>query len=318
MRIYLKVLVFCVSVLSFSCDDIIEEDLTNDIIQTVYPTEGVVIESNVVSFSWNALDGADDYRVQVYDLDQIKVHDTLVSNTLVSLPMTQGGYQWRVRGENSAYQSTYSFPVYFEVEETLILTNQQVVLSSPSNNYVTNNNNVSLVWGSLSAAEFYNLEIVKNNSLIVYQSGDITVTNFNLDSTILDEDAVYTWKVKALNHSNSTATVFSTRTLSVDTVNPNQPQNSQPVDNSSQGSATTVDFSWTIPADSGTVQSSISYTIEIASDTAFTDIIQTSNVNGTTFSQSFTTIGDYYWRITAKDAAGNVGLSSNYFKFTIN
>lgn len=318
MRIYLKALVFCFSVLSLSCDDIIEEDLTNDIVQTVYPTEGVVIESNVVSFSWNSLDGADDYRVQVYNLNQVKVHDTLVNSTSVSLPMTQGGYQWRVRGENSAYQSTYSFPIYFEVEETQILTNQQVILVSPSNNLITNNVNLSLSWDDLAAAEFYNLEIVKNSSLIVYQSGDITVTNFALNNVILDEDAIYTWKVKALNDSNSTETVFSSRILSIDTVNPNQPQNSLPANNSSQSSATTINFSWTIPTDSGNVQSSISYTIEIASDTAFTNIIQTSNISTTAFSQNFTNTGDYYWRITAKDSAGNAGLPSNFFKFTIN
>lgn len=318
MKIYLKALVFCVSALLFSCDDIIEEDLSNDIVQTVYPTEGSVVESNVVSFSWNELDGADDYRVQVYDLNQVKVHDTLVNNTYVSLPMTQGGYQWRVRGENSAYQSTYSFPIYFEVEETLILTNQQVILTSPSNNYITNNVNVSLNWDDLAAAEFYNLEIVKNSSLIVYQSGDITDTNFTLGNTILDEDAIYTWKVKAINNTNSTETVFSSRTLSIDTVVPNQPQNTLPANNSSQSSASTINFSWTIPADSGAVQSSISYIIEIASDTAFTNIMQSSNVNGTNFSQSFSIVGDYYWRITAKDAAGNNGTASNYFKFTIN
>lgn len=318
MKTYLKVLALCVSVLSFSCDDILEEDLTNDIIQTVFPTEGSVIESNVVNFSWNSLDGADDYRVQVYDLNQVKVHDTLVNNTSVSLPMTQGGYQWRVRGENSAYQSTYSFPVYFEVEETLILTNQQVILTSPSNNYVTNNVNISLNWDDLAAAEFYNLEIIKNSSLIVYQSGNITDTNFTLSNTVLDEDAIYTWKVKAINDTNSTETTFSSRTLSIDTVNPNQPQNTLPANNSSQSSAATINFSWTIPADSGSVQSSISYTIEIASDTAFSNILQTSNVSGTTFSQSFTSVGDYYWRVTAKDIAGNTGVASNYFKFSIN
>lgn len=318
MKIYLKALVFCLSTLFFSCDDIIEEDLSNDIVQTVYPTEGTVIESNVVTFSWNELDGADDYRVQVYDLNQVKVHDTLVNKTYISLPLTQGGYQWRVRGENSAYQSTYSFPVYFEVEETLILTNQQVILTSPSNNYITNNVNVSLNWDDLTAAEFYNLEIVKNSSLIVYQSGDITDTNFTLGNTILDEDAIYTWKVKAINNTNSTETVFSSRTLSIDTVVPNQPQNTLPANNSSQSSASTINFSWTIPADSGPVQSAISFKIEIASDTAFSNILQTSNVNGTTFSQSFSTVGDYYWRITAEDAAGNVGTTSNYFKFTIN
>lgn len=306
--------------LSFiSCDDILEEDISNDIVQTTYPFEGAVIESNVVTFQWNELDGADDYRVQIYDLDQIKVYDTLVSTVNVSLPMDEGEYQWRVRGENSAYESTYSFPVYFEVNESFDLTNQQVILSSPVTNFVTNSTTFTLAWDELSVADYYKLEIINNSTggTIVYQQDNITTTSITLNNTIISQDGSYTWKVKAFNSTSETST-YSSRNFSIDTVNPNQPQNSLPANNSTQTVNQTVNFSWTIPADSGTIQSTISYVIEIASDSAFTNILQSSNVSGTTFSQSFTATGTYYWRVTAKDAAGNIGTPSSYFTFTVN
>ena len=318
MKIINKILVVALTVLSVSCDDILEEDISNDLVQTVFPTESAVIESNVVTFQWNTLEGADDYRVQVYNSNQIMVYDTLVNNYTVVLPLTEGIYQWRVRGENSAYQSTYSFPVTFEVNQSLDLTEQQVILSSPVNNFVTNLNNFTLSWETLSAADYYKLEIIDatNGGVIVYQQDNIVATNVTLNNTIITQDAQYTWKVKGINTTSETA--YFSRSFSIDTVVPNQPQNSLPANNSTQVINQNVNFSWTIPADSGTIQSTISYVIEIATDTAFTNIIQTSNASGTTFQQSFTTARDCYWRVRAKDAAGNIGTNSSYFKFTVN
>ena len=318
MKITNKILVIALAILCFSCDDILEDDITNDLVQTVYPTESAIIESNVVTFQWNTLSGADDYRVQVYDTNQIIVFDTLVDNYTVVLPLTEGTYQWRVRGENSAYQSTYTFPITFDVDQSLDLTSQLVILSSPVNNFVTKQNNFTLAWETLSPADSYTIEIINATSggTIVYQQSGITTTSITLNNTIITQDAQYTWKVKGVNTTSET--VYASRNFSIDTVLPNQPQNSLPANNSTQIINQNLNFSWTIPADSGTIQSTISYVIEIASDAAFTNILQTSNATGTTFQQTFTSTGDYYWRVRAKDAAGNIGTNSTYFKFTIN
>ena len=102
--------------LSFiSCDDILEEDISNDIVQTTYPFEGAVIESNVVNFQWEELDGAKKYRVQVLDFDETVVLDSLVTKTSFLCPLSPGNYQWKVRGENFAYESNYSFSSTFSV-----------------------------------------------------------------------------------------------------------------------------------------------------------------------------------------------------------
>lgn len=318
MKITNKILVIALAILCFSCDDILEDDITNDLVRTVYPTESAVIESNVVTFQWNTLNGADDYRVQVYNTNQIMVIDTLVDSYSIVLPLSEGTYQWRVRGENSAYQSTYTFPITFDVDQSLDLTSQLVILSSPVNGFVTNQNNFTLAWETLSAADSYSIEIVNvtGGGTIVYQQSNIATTSITLNNTIITQDAQYTWKIKGVNTTSET--VYTSRNFSIDTVLPNQPQNSLPANNSTQIINQNVNFSWTIPADSGTIQSTISYVIEIASDTAFANILQTSNATGTTFQQTFTSTGDYYWRVRAKDAAGNIGTNSSYFKFTIN
>ena len=57
--------------------------------------------------------------------------------------------------------------------------------------------------------------------------------------------------------------------------------------------------------------------IEFSNSINFTPILQTSTVGTISFEQAFQSTGIYYWRVIAKDAAGNTGVSSNHFKFTI-
>ena len=93
-------LLLCIGVISLAaCDDIIEKDITGDMVIPLYPMNDTEIESNVVNFQWNELDGADDYRIQVYSESNNMVLDSLVNETNFTYPLAPGHYQWRVRGE---------------------------------------------------------------------------------------------------------------------------------------------------------------------------------------------------------------------------
>lgn len=318
MKAISKVLLGFLCLTFYNCEDILEEDISDDIVFTIYPTEDLIIESNVVNFQWNTLEGADDYRLQIFNTSQVILVDTLISQTQIILPLNEGNYQWRVRGENSAYQSTYSLPVSFLVNESEDLTSQQVILSSPANNFITNSNNFTLSWNSLSAADYYNLQLINNTlgGTIVFQQNNILANTLTLNSTILSQDGNYTWKIKGVNGVSET--VFSSRDFSLDTTLPNQPVNGLPANNSIQTINQNINFNWSIAADSGVIQSSISYRIEISNDINFTTILQASNISTNSFQQLFNSTGDYYWRVRAVDAAGNNGPFSNAFKFTIN
>lgn len=318
MKTISKVLFGILFLTFYSCEDILEEDISNDIVYTIYPTQNVTIESNVVNFQWNTLEGADDYRLQIFNTSQVKLVDILISQTQVTIPLSEGNYQWRVRGENSAYQSTYSLPVSFVVNESEDLASQQVILSSPVNNFMTNSNSFTLSWNSLSAADYYNFQLVNNTlgGTIVFQQNNILTNTLTVNNTIISQDGSYTWKIKGLNGLSET--VFSSRDFSLDTTLPNQPVNGLPANNSIQTINQNINFNWSIAADSGTIQSTISYRIEISNDVNFTTILQASNSSTNSFQQLFNSTGDYYWRVRAVDAAGNNGPFSNTFKFSIN
>lgn len=318
MKAISKVLLGFLCLTFYNCEDILEEDISDDIVFTIYPTEDLIIESNVVNFQWNTLEGADDYRLQIFNTSQVKLVDTLIARAQITIPLSEGNYQWRVRGENSAYQSTYSLPVSFVVNESEDLTSQQVILSSPVNNFMTNSNSFTLSWNLLSAADYYNFQLINNTlgGTIVFQQNNILNNTLTLNSTILSQDGNYTWKIKGVNGISET--VFSSRDFSLDTTLPNQPVNGSPANNSIQTINQNINFNWSIGADSGVIQSLISYRIEISNDINFTTILQASNVSTNSFQQLFNSTGDYYWRVRAVDAAGNNGLFSNAFKFTIN
>jgi hypothetical protein len=292
----------------FACDDILEEDITGDSIQVVSPLEGTIIEGNNVQFSWQHLDGADDYRVQVLSDNQIVVLDSLVSENQIEYSLNEGNYQWRVKGENFAYETEYTFPINFSVEVSEDLSNQNVVLATPSDNLYTNDPNITFTWNAITSADSYTFEVIRinNGETTIYQELGISATSISIDPSLFDVDAEYIWKIKAVN--NSSETPYSERTMFIDRIAPNIPALNTPSDNSINTSLVT--FNWTNGTDTGNIQSAITNTIEIASDINFNTILISDDTTNNTYQHTFSNASSYYWRVRAYDSAGNVSDNS--------
>lgn len=301
-----------------SCDDIFEEDITGQSITIVNPQNGDVIEGNTVQFLWNTIHGATKYNLQVYG-NNLLIVDTTITTPPFLMVLNEGIYQWRVKGVNFAYQTDYTFPVQFEVVQTEDLTNQIVVLGSPSDNLYTNNTNITFTWQALPSATSYTLEILK-----VTQTGNITVLleegistiSFTTDNTILNDDAHYIWRVKAVNETS--ATIFSSRNLYVDTVEPSLPILLTPEFEEEFDTNEQVNFSWNFGTDTGNFPSPIRSYFEIATDINFNTILENGSTSTTNVSFEFVTPGTYYWRVSGEDLAGNTGPFNQNGKFIIN
>lgn len=107
--------------LIISCDDIIEvPDISNETVSVLAPTDGVILTSTSVTFNWNAIENAENYRLQIAtptfaEAQQI-VTDSLTSDLSFTTILEVGSYQWRVRAENSDYQTVYTSQS-FTIEE---------------------------------------------------------------------------------------------------------------------------------------------------------------------------------------------------------
>ncbi|MBR9855761.1 MAG: hypothetical protein GYB37_14480 [Algicola sp.] len=289
------------------CEDIFEEDISDESITPISPLKNNVLVGNSVTFTWRTLNGADSYNLQVSRSSTSEVIlDSLIKKTSLSIPIVPGEYDWRVRGENFAYKSSYSFPIGFSVESTNDLSDQIVFLNTPSNNFYTNDNTVILGWSNLEFADSYNIQVSKivgNNSSIILQQQGILETEYTLDSSVLEEDALYQWSVKAVNDNSETP--YASRTIFLDTKAPDQPVLTSPNDDSVESKA--VNFSWDSGMDTGTVQSPLKSLLEIAIDENFTSIVKSYLLDGGSIGKQhdFSDIGEYYWRVKIEDEAGN-------------
>lgn len=99
-----------------SCEEFINEiNLENDQLVVIAPFDGATLTSGIIEFDWESMEGASSYRIQIarpnfQQPEQIlldeTIPDSLSTNTNISLEA--GIYQWRVRGQNSAYNSPYT------------------------------------------------------------------------------------------------------------------------------------------------------------------------------------------------------------------
>ena len=310
-RINKALAIFALLSVAYACEDIVEEDISNDSVQIIAPTEGVTIEGNTVNFSWMELDGADNYRIQISNEVQTIIVDSLLTGTTFNHNISPGDYQWRSKRVNFAYETAYTFPSGFSVEASDNLDNQSLELLTPSNGIYTNDDNFTFTWTPIETADSYTFELVKNDGgeqTVLGPITDIVTGNYTIDdSTVFDVDAEYIWKVKAVNATS--ATPNSQRSLFIDRVAPNQPALVSPTDMDTTTNLT-VNFNWTNGTDTGNLQSAITNTMEIASDVDFNSVIETFNTANNTHQFTFDSIGTYYWRVKANDAAGNASDNS--------
>ncbi len=304
--------------LCIACDDVLEDDITDDVVTIVSPKDQVDLEGNAVQFVWDALEGAEEYRIQVIEEEtQRRVLDSLVPGDSFTYGLNPGAYTWRIRGENFAYVTGYTFPSSFMLSSSDDLSNQIVFQTSPSDNFYTNDNSqIILTWSRLTAATSYTIIVEKTlqgNVSTEIQTPDLTDTNFTLSNVVLSEDAIYTWKVQALNETSETP--FSTRRILLDTQVPNQPALTAPANEARV--STTVTFTWNTGSDTGEVQSPISSVLEIATDQGFSNIVETVTTDQLSQQLDFADIGDYFWRVRANDQAGNQGTVSEARQITV-
>ncbi len=94
------------------CEAIFVENISNATVTTVAPSNESVISTGVIHFTWNSLEDATMYKLQIATPNftsavQVVV-DTLVENTSFSKELPIGNYQWRVKAVNSDYETAYT------------------------------------------------------------------------------------------------------------------------------------------------------------------------------------------------------------------
>lgn len=98
-------IIFC------SCDDIIEPDITSKQVEIKSPADGITIQTITPTFTWNAVDGATKYNIQIAypSFDKVQVlYDTTITKTVYSKQLNSGIFEWKVRAVNNNYYGAFT------------------------------------------------------------------------------------------------------------------------------------------------------------------------------------------------------------------
>lgn len=294
---------------SFSIQaEIFEDDISTETVTLIAPSEGAIITSDSVTFSWEEVIFAEEFTIQVATPNfenpiQVIVDETLTENSLSQM-LTDGSYEWRVKAKNSSSETVYS-SANFEVDSEISFEDQTVVIISPPDDFISNEPEINLQWQLVEGATLYRIQLIDpiDNSVVLEQ----TTIDTNIILTFPEGET--TWQVRAENASANTS--YSNQMLLVDSVSPNVPVLQTPMDLEEVPSAT-VTFTWTRDPIEGTAETDFIY---IYSDVELTNLILNEEVSDNTFTTTLENSQTYYWLMNANDGAGNQSADSSVFSF---
>jgi len=269
--------------------------------QLVSPSDGASAVSRNPSLSWNAVDGATSYTVQVADDARfrggdIKFERANVSGTTIDVSGLSANtqYFWRVMAAGPTGESDFSDIWNFTTAATTLAA---PMIDSPPNGATNVSTNPSLSWRSVDGATSYDVQVSEhqNFSLLIL---DQNVQATSVGVTGLSAGKRYYWQVRARNASEASGwSVASFTTLSQSLARPTLVA---PADRAT-GIALTPTLSW------NAVSGAATYAVQLSEQQNFSNlIVNVTNVSITTYGISSGLTGGkrYYWRVSAASASG--------------
>lgn len=298
------------------CKDVIEEEIEDKKVILHTPPNNYKSTNSNVSFWWEEVEGATEYRIQIVQpgfnyVEELRVDSLILKNKFNSV-LDPGKYQWKIIAQNAG-QKIESSIWSFAVDSVKNVTEVNINLLSPSSNLITNQKVINFSWEINSIVEDYRFEIRSpewmNGDLVFpaqfIETGVFTNTGFPL------EDGKYEWGVQG--QAGSSNSLYSTRKITVDAIPPGTPILNLPANNSSQNNGA-VKFTWNRPGDDG---SAVKDSFFIYTDATLNNLARPVQIiENTTYNDSLTA-GTYYWRVKSFDEAKNSSEFSTMWNFEI-
>jgi parallel beta-helix repeat protein len=253
-------------------------------------------------FKWIAVDGVTTYRFQLADEETFSAPliDEPVTGTKYTpeTPLAHSTYYWRVSVDDGA---TW-MPAW-----TVAITPGKPgkpTLLSPANRIVTNNNSPTLAWDAVTNGHYYEVQIAYNKQFhsilnsYTLEPGELTFFMWGLW-----EDTWY-WRVRAFNSAGAPGKWSTPWTFTVDITPPTQPALVAPLDLADVTNPK-LKLEW------HQVEGAKRYEIQLDTDPSF-PLPPIDVGNKTAYKPPVPlTVQQYYWRVRAVDAAGNISLWSD-------
>jgi hypothetical protein len=281
------------------------------------PTDGSWENDNTPHLSWtaasDALSGVDYYNIQVDDNSDFSSPEnigvTTSTNYTVGNELREGTWYWRVRAVDRAGNAGTWENSWFMIDVT---PPGRPSLISPENNRVDNKFDQTFTWTKPEAGLTFHIQIDNEPSFVpphVHENSSVADNSYTFTLTA---DGVYYWRVRAEDAANNWGPWADSFKLEIDTAPPARPTLVSP-ENNAVRSTLPITFTWTRP------EPDVTYSIQIDDEASFTQpyLHENAAVSENLYLFEFASAGTYYWRVRAKDRAGNWGAWSENFKLTI-
>jgi hypothetical protein len=258
-----------------------------------------------VTLRWHKSDRAAEYRVQVStkkDFSSNIVADDTGNDTLYQVPSAKLAYSttyyWRVRAQNAGGNSAYADTLAFSTLDTPPIPG----MVSPDDQAQNVPVQARFVWHKTDRTRGYRIQISTQKDFTPLFKEDTTSADIDTVKVIggLDNKVTYYWHVESINTAGTRGYAATPRSFTTVVLTaPAAPQLTAPNDGAAGVSAQPV-LKWH-PADRART-----YHVEVSLTTTFAShVFEDTNVSDTiraTTALSPSTL--YYWRVTAKNAAG--------------
>jgi hypothetical protein len=294
-----------------SCSEILfETDISESFVNILAPSNYSEIPSGTISFNWESVENADNYNIQIatpnFENARQILADSNVVGTSFQWQLLPDVYEWRIRAQNSAFETEY-FSNFLTVTQAEDFSSQEVILLTPPDKYVTNESEQTLSWESVKDANEYRVLIYQPN-----ENGTLIDDQITSNTSIVFEfaDAEFTWQVRAQNSTQNT--LYYSRTLLVDTVNPNDVTLIDPTNNSVEDGGP-ITFKW---GREDIVGSKEFDSLFIYNNLALSNLVWEGK-SSTKELEVDLEEDTYYWVVKPFDEAGNKGSQSAVFNFQV-
>ncbi len=272
------------------------------------PGNGALNQPISPTLQWNAAGGATSYHVQLASdslFSSIVLDDSTVAGTSRQAgPLSSNStYFWRVSAKNSGGTSAYSSVWNFT---TGIAPPPAPTLLSPVSGSTNQPTTLTLSWNSSATAASYRLQVATDSLFTALVLDDSTVTTTSRQVGPLSNSTLYYWRVSAKNTGGSSGFSSTWNFTTIVTVPP-APVLTSPL-NGAGCQPTTISLTWTASAGAA------SYHVQLATDSLFASVILDDSTIASTTRQvtSLSSSTAYYWRVSAKNAAGGSPYSATW------
>lgn len=302
-----------VFLLQIACEDVLIDDLRDKEVVLLSPPDNHISPQETQEFWWEFMEDATEYHIRIVspsfdNIISVAVDDYTTDNNYTAT-LSPGTYQWTVYAINNVGESENGEIRTLTIAEDSTLTDQIVALVAPTDNFKTNDTNITFLWQSLSLATNYRIQISDegfNNSTLI----DLTDTTSNDFYTTTLSEGTHFWRVRAENSNSETD--YTMQSIEIDLTPPTAPILNNFTNSDTVSIANLpITLSW-----SADLVEAVQDSIYIYDDVNLSNLVlKIATLDNYNFSEI--TIGDYYWRVRSLDDVGNVSGYSNIGHFYI-